>query len=130
VVGQVDFGAGSSSAFLWLATTHTMYDLNSLIAPTSDWQLIAATSINNNSQITGYGTINGQVHGFVLTPIPDQPIYDPPTVPEPTSAVLLLVGITSVAVCGWGRRARRCQTSRDSLFPNPASHEHSLPRNG
>lgn len=108
VVGQVDFGAGASSAFLWLADTHTMYDLNSLISPTSDWQLLAATSINNNSQITGYGTIGGEIHGFILTPIPDQPIYSPPTVPEPASVLLLGIGITSAALYRWRRGLRGC----------------------
>ena len=43
-----------------------MQNLNDLVnAP--GWQLFSAVSINNNSQIVGTGTLNGDKHGFMLT---------------------------------------------------------------
>ena len=45
-----------------------MKDLNNLIPPNSGWVLVLANSINNSGQITGYGTINGENHAFLLTP--------------------------------------------------------------
>jgi hypothetical protein len=46
-----------------------MRDLNSLIPSNSGWSLTIATSINVRGQITGQGTINGEQHGFLLTPV-------------------------------------------------------------
>ena len=48
-----------------------MIDLNDLLAPEHGWeQLTAAFAVNNAGQITGYGRINGQFRGFLLTPAP------------------------------------------------------------
>jgi hypothetical protein len=58
-----------------------MVDLNSLISPTSGWVLEQANAINDNGQIVGFGTIDGETHGFLLTPVP-----------EPGSLSLLAVG--------------------------------------
>jgi len=44
-------------------------DLNTLIDPTSGWRLLAATRIRDDGQIAGYGLHNGQMRGFVLTPL-------------------------------------------------------------
>jgi hypothetical protein len=46
-----------------------MQALNSLISSNSGWTLVMATSINVRGQITGEGDINGEQHGFLLTPI-------------------------------------------------------------
>jgi len=46
-----------------------MYDLNSLIAAKSGWLLESANGINDSNEIVGYGMINGQEHGFLLTPV-------------------------------------------------------------
>ena len=55
-------------------------DLNNLIDPTSDWTLFRAYSINNNGWIVGTGiNPDGDTHAFLLTP-------------EPTSAILLILG--------------------------------------
>ncbi|MGA2696202.1 MAG: hypothetical protein ABSE92_09070 [Terriglobales bacterium] len=32
------------------------------------WTLSTAYAINNSGQITGYGTINGENHAYLLTP--------------------------------------------------------------
>lgn len=50
----------------------SMQDLNTLVnASGTPWELTAATSISDSGFITGYGTINGQVHGFLLSPVPE-----------------------------------------------------------
>jgi probable HAF family extracellular repeat protein len=45
-----------------------MQDLNTMIDPTSGWQLDIAYGINDSGQIVGEGTIGGQIHAFLLTP--------------------------------------------------------------
>lgn len=45
-----------------------MVDLNTLVPPNSGWVLNTATDINVWGQIVGSGTLNGQPHGFLLTP--------------------------------------------------------------
>lgn len=44
------------------------YDLNSLIPANTGWVLKAAHDVNNTGQIVGWGTLNGQVSYFLLTP--------------------------------------------------------------
>jgi hypothetical protein len=45
-----------------------MQDLNTLIRTNSGWVLTTATDINVWGQIVGNGTLNGEPHGFLLTP--------------------------------------------------------------
>lgn len=54
-------------AFLW-TEEGGIQDLNNLIPANSGWVLSEPTGINDQGQITGEGTINGQSHGFLLTP--------------------------------------------------------------
>jgi probable HAF family extracellular repeat protein len=55
----------------------TMTDLNTQIPPDSGWVLQEARGLNDDGLIIGFGTHNGQVHGFLLTPVgpsaPGQP---------------------------------------------------------
>jgi probable HAF family extracellular repeat protein len=44
-------------------------DLNALISPDSGWTLNSVRAINDWGQIVGEGTLSGQPHGFLLTPI-------------------------------------------------------------
>jgi probable HAF family extracellular repeat protein len=54
-------------AMLW--SPHSgMWDLNNLIRANSGWVLYEATGINIWGQVVGWGTLNGQSHGFLLTP--------------------------------------------------------------
>ncbi|MGA2647890.1 MAG: hypothetical protein ABSF15_24595 [Candidatus Sulfotelmatobacter sp.] len=53
-------------AFIW-EPRRGMRDLNMLI-PVSDWVLNSVSDINVWGQIVGSGTLNGESHGFLLTP--------------------------------------------------------------
>ena len=64
--GQV-VGWSGFRAFIW-SRDQGMQDLNNLIPSNSGWVLTLPTAINARGQITGQGTINGQTHGFLLTP--------------------------------------------------------------
>jgi probable HAF family extracellular repeat protein len=60
-------------AFIW-SRSQGIQDLNDLIPRNSGWFLSLPTAINNRGQITGQGTINGQSHAFLLTPV-SQPLW-------------------------------------------------------
>jgi probable HAF family extracellular repeat protein len=61
---------GSEHAFIWQKgwPETGMQDLNSMIPANTGWELKEAWGINNAGQIVGWGYLNGQVRGFVLTP--------------------------------------------------------------
>jgi probable HAF family extracellular repeat protein len=65
VVGQSTF-AGTYHAFVY--SGGKIKDLNTMIPAKSGWVLIEGDSINASGQIVGMGTINGQEHGYLLTP--------------------------------------------------------------
>jgi probable HAF family extracellular repeat protein len=65
--GQV-VGWSGFTAFVWSRETG-IRDLNNLIPANSGWSLSTANGINEAGQITGQGTINGQQHAFLLTPV-------------------------------------------------------------
>lgn len=66
VVGRSKTSSGRSHAFVWL--NGTIVDLNSLLPANSGWELWEAQDVNNNGQIVGNGTFNGQMRAFLLTP--------------------------------------------------------------
>ena len=80
-------------------SNYQAYDLNNYLLNGAGWTLQYAEAINNAGQITGYGTINGQTHAFLLTP------SIAPAVPEPGS-VALCAGL-AVAGAGLARKRRR-----------------------
>ena len=53
-------------AVLWQAGA--VLDLNELLPPGSAWTLESASAINNAGQIVGYGMINNETRGFLMTP--------------------------------------------------------------
>ena len=67
IVGYSNTASSTSDAMIW-TQKGGMKDLNDLIPPNSGWVLVLANWINNKGQITGYGTINGENHAFLLTP--------------------------------------------------------------
>lgn len=70
IVGSSDGGAfnPTTHAFFWDGLK--MWDLNTQLVSGSGWtEITSATGINDAGQITGYGTIGGQTHAFVLTPV-------------------------------------------------------------
>src|SRR5207244_13332282 len=58
---------GVMHAFVYSAGL--MQDLNRLVPPGSGWELQEARAINDHGQIAGVGTIGGQRHGYLLTPL-------------------------------------------------------------
>ncbi len=67
VVGWALLPGSVYHGFVWSQNAGTL-DLNNLIATGSGWTIEFALAINDNDQITGRGTINGQDHAFLLTP--------------------------------------------------------------
>jgi probable HAF family extracellular repeat protein len=80
VIGRSADANGNTRPFLWQAGTMT--DLNSLIDPGSGWSLGGASSINNQGQIVGVGYLNGEYHGYLISPVP-----------EPGNHALMIVGL-------------------------------------
>jgi len=61
-----------SHAFLW--QNGVLYDLNAFLPGNSGWILQCATGINDSGQIVGYGTLNGVLTAYVLTPAASTPV--------------------------------------------------------
>lgn len=88
VVGYSSIAANNDLAFIY-DSSNGMVNLNTLIDPSSGWVLQQAADINDVGQITGYGTINGVTHAFLLSPI---------GVPESSS---LLLGALGIIFCAY-----------------------------
>jgi probable HAF family extracellular repeat protein len=69
IVGLAMFIDGDVSSHAFLYKDGHLQDLNSLIPAQSGWVLTNATSINDAGRIVGSGTLNGQDHTFLLTPV-------------------------------------------------------------
>jgi probable HAF family extracellular repeat protein len=63
----VYYGPNRFHPFVWSPSTG-MLDLNNLIPANSGWLLQFANAINDQGQIVGQGTFNGQSEAFLLTP--------------------------------------------------------------
>lgn len=95
VVGRTgDYG--NFHAVLW--ENGAMLDLNNLIDPASGWVLNYANDINNNGDITGMGTFNGESRAFLLT-----------AVPLPSAVLLFVPGLLGLTVL-----ARRNKKNRQN----------------
>jgi probable HAF family extracellular repeat protein len=57
-----------SRPFIW-SEPNGMQDLNALILADSGWVLKSATGINTSGQIVGQALLDGQPHGFLLSPV-------------------------------------------------------------
>jgi len=59
--------ADESHAFVW--SDGVMADLNDLVAKEDGWQVLsAATGVNENGEIVGFGVKDGSAHAFLLVP--------------------------------------------------------------
>ena len=67
IVGYSRTSSNDPHAFIWSGRTG-IQDLNDLIPANSGWVLVWASAINNAGQITGWGTVNGENHAYLLTP--------------------------------------------------------------
>ncbi|CAA9580351.1 Alkaline phosphatase [uncultured Synechococcales cyanobacterium] len=67
VVGYSEIADQMYQPFLYQGGTRQ--NLNSLIPANSGWKLESANAINDLGQIVGTGTIDGQTHAFLATPI-------------------------------------------------------------
>jgi probable HAF family extracellular repeat protein len=76
IVGNSLLTTGTTHGFLY--SNGTLYDLNNLVSPASGVTDIALNfqgdPINNSGQIPAYGTIGGQSHALLLTPVPEPTI--------------------------------------------------------
>lgn len=88
VVGNsiTQHGPPTHHAIVWHKGVLT--DLNDLIPSSSGWVLEYARDVNNVGQIAGYGTIGGQQHSFLYTPL-----LRPSTRPTPAASILLPAGL-------------------------------------
>jgi probable HAF family extracellular repeat protein len=79
VVGSSETLTGANivnHAFLWNQADGITVDLNDWA--TNGWTLTAATAINDNGDIVGYGNLNGVEHGFLLTNAPPSSMQNLP----------------------------------------------------
>lgn len=72
--GQIVGGIGDANfegrAALW--DDGRVILLNDVLPPNSGWNLIEADCINESGQIAGFGTLNGELRVFLLTPVRDR----------------------------------------------------------
>jgi len=80
VNGMIDLGLGEAEALndvgqvvgsfgLWEDGTTT--DLLSILVGGSGWYDLYPMDINNSGQIVGSGMIDGEIHAFLITPVPE-----------------------------------------------------------
>lgn len=97
IVGRT--GTSATIAFLW-TQTGGMQDLNSLIDPTDPLYgraiVSQALDINDQGQIIGEALIGGARRAVLLTPVP-----------EPTTAMLMIVGVLTICAGVGSRRPHR-----------------------
>ncbi len=89
-VGGASLDGGPVFPFLY--ENGNLIDITTMLdASGAGWSNLDLKAINDNGQITGYGTFDGQTEAFLLSPSQSSPNF---ATPEPTSASLLLLGTT------------------------------------
>lgn len=94
IVGYAETSDLTQHAFLY--RDNEMVDLNDLVSPLSGWVLRSASAINDQGQIVGYGTLQGQTRAFLLSPTVQ-------AVPEAGTGVAALAVVVAAAGA-WLRR--------------------------
>lgn len=70
MVGQY-MHAAEGHAFLYDSNSEEFYDLNDLVVDGEEWSYLgAATAINEDGQIVGYGYVGSDLQAYLLTPVP------------------------------------------------------------
>ncbi len=69
IVGFSYNGSNIYNGHAFVGNNVRIRDLNSLLPANSGWVLNVALDINNQGQIVGAGTLNGQYRAFLLTPL-------------------------------------------------------------
>ncbi len=88
-LGQIVGDEGYNYAMIW--ENGSWQKLETLLPAGSGWSsLFLCYDINDRGQIAGAGTINGQTHGFILTPV--KPVTPRPFVQNPTNQQHFIVG--------------------------------------
>jgi uncharacterized membrane protein len=77
-------GTWTTEVTLW--DRGTLYDLNTLLNPDAGWNLVLASGIASDGSIIGEGFENGAFAHFLA-----RPILNSVSIPEPASALLLLL---------------------------------------
>jgi probable HAF family extracellular repeat protein len=96
VVGALTNSIGTGDHAMLDAGQTTMYDLNNLVSNIGGWTLEEAEGINDSGSIVGFGTVGGEQHAFLLTPVP-----------EPSTIVLSLLAAIGLGIYGWRRGVAR-----------------------
>ena len=74
-------GGGTLTHAFYAEPDGPMIDMNKLLPAGTGWVLQYATGVNDTGQVSGYGTVNGQTHAFLLN------------IPEPTA--LFTMGVSA-----------------------------------
>ena len=100
IVGSAKDAQGNQRAFLFDGTS--IMDLNTLLAPddASNWVLTGASDINDARQIVGTGVHDGQVRGFLLSPVITPPTGEKPAIDVPWESTVSALKQNS-ATAGW-----------------------------
>lgn len=102
VVGNSET-SGDEANHAFIFSNGTTTDLNSLLPFSSAWELFSALGINDVGQIVGFGrNPEGRLHAYLLSPNGTQA-----PVPEPSTIVLLIMGIAGIGIMGLRRRLRK-----------------------
>jgi probable HAF family extracellular repeat protein len=114
-------GRSGDRAFLY-SQAGGMVDLNARIPSGSGWHLTTASAINDLGQITGNGSINGQSHAFLLTPV-ETPIFTGATRFVPVAPCRLLDTRTAgPAVAGGSIRRFPLRSGTCNIAPDATSY--------
>jgi probable HAF family extracellular repeat protein len=107
--------AGNAETHAFAYSDGQMIDLNSLLPIDSGWVLEQAYGINNQGDIVGTGTFDGQQEAFLLDP----PQFAVKAVPEPATAGLIALGLLMFGAQRVRAAGRKFEAFRDAPLQSP-----------